>query len=46
MERLDWMYAGLMSSKQAADERAEANMNKPAQLDSQAEEKSRVLNSL
>ena len=43
-ERLDWMYAGLMGSKQAADERAEANKNnKPAQLDAQAsEEKSRV----
>jgi hypothetical protein len=38
VERLDWMYAGLMSSKQAGDEKAEAAMNKPATLEEAAEE--------
>mmetsp|Transcript_35609 Transcript_35609/g.100801 ORF Transcript_35609/g.100801 Transcript_35609/m.100801 type:complete len:384 (+) Transcript_35609:175-1326(+) len=37
VERLDWMYAGLLSSKQAADDA----MNKTAQLDAKEEEKSR-----
>jgi len=38
VERLDWMYAGLMSSKQAADERNEASMNAPAKLEEAADE--------
>lgn len=32
------MYAGLMSSKQAADERNEASMNAPAKLEEAADE--------
>eukprot|EP00191_Tetraselmis_sp_GSL018_P009730 CAMPEP_0177609484 /NCGR_PEP_ID=MMETSP0419_2-20121207/19119_1 /TAXON_ID=582737 /ORGANISM="Tetraselmis sp., Strain GSL018" /LENGTH=437 /DNA_ID=CAMNT_0019104423 /DNA_START=97 /DNA_END=1412 /DNA_ORIENTATION=+ len=36
-ERLDWMYAGSIGSKQMADERTEAAMNQPAKLDASEE---------